>query len=125
METGGNKIDVRLVGINVPESDECYGDEALDHLIQNLKGRAVDLETLGTDQFDRTLAHLYLDGANVGLDLVEDGFAIALTPDDGDTRFLEAEQFASTAGLGLWGTEICGGTGPLPDLSIDFEMDSC
>ena len=121
VETGGQQIDVRLVGINAPESDECFGNEALDHLIENLKGRSVDMETLGTDQFDRTLAHLYVEGMNVGLDLVENGFAIALTVEGDNSEFLSAETAAAGAGLGLWGTEVCGGTGPLPDLSIDFD----
>lgn len=121
VDANGELIDVRLVGINAPENDECYGGEALDYLIDNLKGEEVGLETLGTDQFGRTLANLFVDGENVGEKIVESGHAIAMTPGDQTRGFLSAEESARSELAGLWGTEICGGVGPLPDLIITMD----
>ena len=121
VETDGGLLDVRILGVNAPESDECYGNEALNNLIDTLKGRPVEIESVGTDQFGRTLAHVYLEGDNVGRELVEQGFAIALTSEENRHDYVPAEGMASTNGRGLWGTEICGESNPIPALSIDFD----
>lgn len=120
VETGdGELIDVRLMGINAPDSGECFYGEAKDHLIDNLKGHNVALEIVGVDQFDRTLAYLWDGNLNVNRDLLARGMAIASTPRDGDRHgavLLVTEERAYRQGKGLWG-EDCGSR-PVPDVRI-------
>ncbi len=117
----GQELEVRLDGINAPEIDECFHSEARDHLTSLVGGRVVDLTVSGTDQFGRTLAHIYLDGMHVNLEMVARGMAIATTPPAGDpTELLTAEERVADEGLGLWSPHSCG-TGPLPPVEIDFD----
>ena len=86
IETGSAEIEVRLMGINAPESDECFGQEAEQRLVDLVEGQEVGLEDMGQDQFDRTLAYLWLGDLLVNLEQVGGGFAIATTPVEGDAQ---------------------------------------
>lgn len=124
VDLSGSFTDVRLMGINAPDVGECFFDEALAYLIRSLEGRQVDLEVIGDDQYGRTLAYVWVDGAPVNLDLVERGFAIATTP-DGDDRdgaaILEAEEEARSRQRGMWGEMVCGANGLIPDLNLQVD----
>ena len=123
---GGRDEDVRLVGINTPETKdprkpvECFGKEASAHLAELLpKGEAIRLErdVEPRDHFGRLLAYVYRrrDELFVNLDLAAGGYAEALTipPNVAHTDdLLAAVAGARSAGEGLWGA--CGG----PDLPV-------
>lgn len=114
------RVQVRLDGINAPESEECYHREATGHITALLEGREVGVEVTGTDQFGRVLAHIHLDHLDVNLEMVSAGMAIATTPDPGRPETLiEAEESAAGLERGLWDPQACG-TGPIPRVVIDF-----
>jgi Staphylococcal nuclease homologue len=121
--TEDSEVEVRLMGVNAPEQDECHYQESRDHLTGLIEGESVGLEVISTDQFDRTLAHVWLDGLLVNEDLVSRGFAIATTPpEDGDPHgesLIAAEEGAYQAGVGLWSTTVCGSAAPVPEITID------
>ncbi len=122
MAAAGEELEVRLMGINAPERDECFYDEASDHLSNLIEGEMVGLEVIGIDQFDRTLGYVWLDDLLVNLDLVNRGFAIATTPDEGDSHgetLIAAEKTASGDGRGLWSATACGSSGEVPPVVID------
>lgn len=124
VETDEGTITVRLVAINAPDQGECYADEGLEHLIDTLKGRQVDLEVLGVDQFDRTLAHVFTSDRHVNLEMVELGLALASSPSDDDPYgdlILEAEETAFTDATGLWSSTACGHGADRPDVVFDAE----
>ena len=112
----GRVVDVRLAGINAPEGDECSGDDAADALLQAVGDRIVELEVIGTDQFQRTLAFVWESGRNVNLEMVRLGLAIATTP--AHAGFMEAERDAAAVGLGLWAPDACSSE-PLPEVVLD------
>jgi endonuclease YncB( thermonuclease family) len=120
--SNGAEIEVRLMGVNAPEQGECYGQESSDHLAGLIEGELVDLEVIGTDQFDRTLAYVWLDDLLVNHELVIQGFAIATTPEDGDPHgkmLIAAEEAAFGAGSGMWSETACGSSGAMPVVGID------
>jgi micrococcal nuclease len=127
VDLDGDETDVRLAGVNAAEDGECYHDQATEHLRGLLDGRTVGVEEVGTDQFDRTLAYLWLDDRLVNLGLVEQGFAIALTPEPNETTgelLLAAEETAYLEMAGLWSASACGTTGPPPEVTVgDLEFD--
>ena len=117
LETG---LRVRLAGVNAPEADECYSSQAADRL-RALSGADLEIEVVGIDQFDRTLAYVWSQGTLVNLDLVARGLALASTPAEGDPygrSLVQAEEAAYAQRLGMWSPHACGG-GPLPSLEID------
>jgi len=110
---GGEKIRVRLIGINAPEHDECYGSQATQALRHLVDGRTVTLvtDTEASDQYGRLLAYVYVDGKLANQSLVEDGFALArpyppntsLQPD-----LDRAMQRARRERAGMWAPSACG-----------------
>jgi micrococcal nuclease len=113
---------VRLVAINAPDRGECLADQARDYLIDTLRGETVRVEEIGTDQFDRTLGHVFVGDRHVNLEMVTMGLALASTPEESDSyrrAILDAEEAAYSNGVGLWAVDACGGSGEPAALSID------
>ncbi|NJN96848.1 MAG: hypothetical protein HC875_23475 [Anaerolineales bacterium] len=98
---------VRYIGINTPERNQPYYNEAAALNRQLVEGKNVqlefDLETF--DQYGRSLAYVWLDGVLVNLEIVEQGFANSFTVQPNiryEAEFRRAEQEAREAGRGLW-----------------------
>lgn len=120
---------VRLIGISAPEAVPgrpvgCYGPEASAKARELLDGRTIDLQRDPTqddkDIFGRLLRHVWMDGANVALTLIEEGYAEEHTYSDpymGWEDFNEAEGRAKAEGLGLW--SAC--SDEVPGISIPFD----
>ena len=123
---GGRSENVRLIGIDTPESVaptrpvQCYGEEAALQLAGLLPaGEEITLllDSEARDAYDRLLGYIVRsrDGLFVNLNLVADGFAAALNIAPNDSyaaAFAQAEAAAISAGRGLWGA--CGG----PDVPL-------
>ena len=113
----GSEVEVRLLGINAPEGSECHGDAARDTLEQLVDAATVTLvsDAEQTDQFDRLLRYLYVDGLNVNLALIANGDAIALQGDHSlDLEFVDMAASAAAVDRGLWAPDACG-SAPPPD----------
>jgi micrococcal nuclease len=88
----GNNTHVRLLGINTPEKGEFYYQEAKDFLSNLTLNKTVKLE-YGKDKQDlygRTLAYIILDGKNLNIEQVRNGFANLFIYDK-DKHTLELE----------------------------------
>ena len=133
----GQAVDVRLLGLNAPEIDECHGDVARAALTDLLAGFRVRMVAgdEDADAFDRLLRFVYLEpeGAPpifVNAELIRIGAALALQDGsglEGELKRLEDRSFAS--GLGMWGTFVCGqvsgGTPDRPQLHVaDISFDA-
>ena len=105
-------LEIRLIGINAPEQDECFGSEAGAQLEQLLDATDVTLHPWPPelDDFGRELGFLVADGVFVNLSLVETGHVLARAQSDHDfiNEFDVAEDAASAAGVGLWAADACG-----------------
>ncbi len=101
-EAPSGEIEVRLLGINSPELDECHGRLAKDALVKMIEGRTIGLATeRDLDQFDRVLARAVVERAYVNMELVRNGHALALSDDTPDRDLLfEAEEIARAAEVG-------------------------
>jgi micrococcal nuclease len=105
---------VRIVGINAPESAECFGELATDALAELVKDEALVLvaDRSDVDRFGRALRYVEtIDGVDVGAELVAGGFAIArrYPPDDARADFYaRLQREAQDARRGLWAPDACG-----------------
>ena len=105
----GQSLNVRLLGINAPEQDECWSEEATAALEQALAGRNNSIVGAEEDQYGRLLAYVYSGATNVNYGLVLDGSAIAIAVDHEDLPdFLAAEEEAISLERGLWAPTACG-----------------
>ena len=83
-DRGTERIRLRLIGWDSPETGNSAGCAAEDALGQKVEARAkalfADGQTLsfkpeGTDRYGRTRAHVYLDGQHIGWLLAKDGLS--------------------------------------------------
>jgi micrococcal nuclease len=80
-DVDGETIELRMLGINASERDECHSDKALDFLVKKIGDAAIDIETVATDQFGRALGYVWHEDEMVNLTLVSNGLAIAQIAD--------------------------------------------
>ena len=117
----GRDETVRLLGINAPETDQCWGSEATRAAAALLEGATVTLVADPTqndrDRYGRLLRYVVLaDGTDVGRRLVEDGDADERTYDGQYARqadYRAADAAAAAAGRGLNDPATCNGN-PTP-----------
>ena len=98
---------VRYLGINTPERGQPFYEEAKALNAQLVAGKQVRLEfDMDTrDQYGRVLAHVFVDGTHVNLELVRQGYANVYTVPP-NLKYSEdlraAERIARERQRGLW-----------------------
>jgi micrococcal nuclease len=102
-----NKMRIRLIGINTPEKDMYFYEEAKEFMKILVQNKQVKLErdVTNKDIYGRYLRYVYLPDLFVNLEMIRCGFANAYTypPDVKYTyKFLEAERAARENEAGLW-----------------------
>lgn len=109
----GKDITVRYLAINTPESTtkkEFYGKEASEYVCNKLKNATkiqleYDDKSDRLDKYDRTLAWVIVDGENLQLDLVRNGYA-EVKYIYGNYKYLDElknlEKEAKNQKLGIW-----------------------
>ena len=108
--TGGQRVRVRLRGVDAPEHDQAFGAQATDSVAALLPvGRLVQLRRHGVDRYGRTLGSLVLPpasgtGGRGALDslLVVRGWAWAYDPAHKVAGRAAQQAQAQAAGRGLW-----------------------
>jgi micrococcal nuclease len=118
---------VRLIGINAPERDECWGEEstvALSDLLGESAVLTYDVER--RDPFGRLLAYVWTtDGAFVNRAMAAGGHALARAYEPNTTKQEElesAEEKAEDSGAGLW--SACAAAGTAESVRItDYEAN--
>ena len=98
---------VRLIGINTPEKNEYYFEEATNKMKELLSGREVILvkDISEFDKYGRLLRYVYVDGVFVNELMVSEGYAEAVEyyPDlKYRQKFNKAELYARSNKLGIW-----------------------
>lgn len=108
-------VRVRIIGIDTPETvdprrpAECFGAEASAKAEELLAGKVVvlaaDASQGDADKYGRALRYVSVNGVDVGLALIEGGFAEEYTydaPYERQTAYQEAEATAEISGAGMW-----------------------
>jgi micrococcal nuclease len=68
-------IRVRLLGIDTPERGDEGFSAAKEYVTKRAVGREVMIRTERSDSFDRWLAQVFVDGVDIGAELLDLGFA--------------------------------------------------
>ncbi len=98
---------VRLIGINTPEKNQPYFEEAKKSLEDLVLGKEVRVEkdVSEADSYGRILGYLYIGDIFVNQKMVEDGLAVVSTvpPDVAHVEeFLQAVEVAKQKCVGIW-----------------------
>jgi micrococcal nuclease len=111
--TNGQKVAIRLVGIDAPEKSrkkhepgQPFSQASTKHLASLVLNKYVDIVPYGKDRYGRTLGVVYVDGKNVNLEMVKAGLAEVYRgkPATGfdNGPYQKAEDEARQAGAGMW-----------------------
>ena len=109
----GQKLTVRLVGIDAPEKSsgknkpgQPFSQKSTKYLASLVLNKTVDVVSFGEDRYGRTLGVVYVDGKNVNLEMVQAGLAEVYRgkPSKGfdNGPYNSAEEDARTRKLGMW-----------------------
>ena len=117
----GTEDEIRLLGINAPEPEECFADEARAMLAE---ATGDDIVIVGDerDQFGRIVAYAFAGSTNLNQWMLTEGGAIAMSsqhellPD-----FIAAEQDAVVRGTGLWSIGVCATTSGVFIFEVEFD----
>ena len=98
---------VRLIGIDTPENGQCGFDEAkqaLENLLASGPATFYSGTTSDKDKYDRLLRYIEVEGIDVGLNLISNGFAIArydsrdgYGPHDRESEYIKADENSTAA----------------------------
>ncbi len=122
VEIDGEERPVRLMGINAPERDECWGPESTSHLADLVGAGNLTMSIADEDQYQRLLAYVSVDDLVVNVAQVEAGMAIAFSGGGSlQPQIFAAEDRARSAGAGWWGSGACGGR-PAVELTLSLEQ---
>jgi micrococcal nuclease len=111
VDIGGETVEVRLIGINAPEGDECYGDAARAALVDAIADRRLTLVggVEDADDFGRLLRYVYVDGENVNAVMLAEASALTLqTEHPLADEFFDIGSRAAEEGIGMWAPDACG-----------------
>ncbi|MEK6820519.1 MAG: thermonuclease family protein [Nanoarchaeota archaeon] len=94
---------VRLLGVNTPEKNQYYYEEAKNFLA-SLEGKQIKLEIQGKDLFQRILAYVIYDDRLIEEEILENGYGNYFTynEDKYTSRLKSAEKKAINKQIGVW-----------------------
>lgn len=103
--SGKNNYTCRLYGIDAPESSQAYGKEATNHLKSLILNKNVNIEFTGNVTYGRQVCRIKLNGVDINLAMVKEGYAWAYKQyleRPHASEYIEAENSARKARKGLW-----------------------
>jgi micrococcal nuclease len=95
-------LNVRLDGIDAPESGQPFGNRARQELSSLVFGQTVIVQKTGEDRFQRVLGVIFKNKTSINAKLIEDGFAWHYKEYSKDRQLAELEHNARQAKRGLW-----------------------
>lgn len=104
LQTAEEALKIRMDGIDAPESDQEFGAEAKEFLNKYLY-KAAKVIPNGVDRYGRTIGTLFVDGVNINLLMVRDGFSWHYKKYSSDQELARAEEMARKEKKGLWKNE--------------------
>jgi micrococcal nuclease len=93
---------LRLADIDAPEKDQPYGEASTRALAAWVLDQRVEVDTVATDVYGRTIARLRAGMLAVNEEMVRQGYAWASAWSRSNAALTEAQQAARHAQRGLW-----------------------
>jgi micrococcal nuclease len=95
-------VQVRLEGIDAPEAGQPFGAKARQALASKILAKTINVERKGNDKYGRTLGVVWLDGRNINLEMVAEGWAWHFKKYSKDPVLASTETQSRAKHTGLW-----------------------
>ena len=102
------QLKIRVAFIDAPELGQAFGYKAKQAMSALVFGKDVELVPHTIDRYGRTVALVFVDGRDAGLELIKEGLAWAYehylpeASPEIQTQYLATERAARVSRLGLW-----------------------
>ena len=96
------KFRIRLDKIDAPEKKQAFGNKAKQFLSTLIFGKKVSIRFKSIDNYGRVLGVVSLDGKEINLVMVQNGYAWHYSYYDKTPAYIEAEKQARAEKKGLW-----------------------
>lgn len=98
----GDRVDVRVWGVDCPESSQPYGPAAENVARQVVQGEVVDIDVMDSDQYGRLIGRVQKGSTDLARTLAYHGMAWHSRRYPTSERLKELEQEARAENRGLW-----------------------
>jgi micrococcal nuclease len=116
---GTVKFRIRIAGMDAPEHDQAFGQNAKAELIDLVGGKEITIKPIGEgiDRYGRSLGQIFVGGQDVSLLMIQKGFAYYYRPTCEDyplgakkfnydpRAYVSAEATAKQSKLNLWSVD--------------------
>ena len=102
LDPSNTQLKIRLNKIDAPEKSQAFGQRSKQHLSDIVFGKSVTVTWEATDRYGRILGTVWVDGRDINLQMVRDGFAWHYKRYDSSPAYAKAEADARAARRGLW-----------------------
>ena len=75
IQSGSQKIRVRMYGIDAPELKQKYGEESKKYLEKRIMDKNVDIKVINQDQYGRKVGKVFYKNKDINLEMIETGNA--------------------------------------------------
>jgi micrococcal nuclease len=75
IQSGSQKIRVRMYGIDAPELKQKYGKESKKYLEKRIMDKNVDIKVINQDQYGRKVGKVFYKNKDINLEMLETGNA--------------------------------------------------
>ena len=108
LDAAKQQHNIRILGIDAPEKSQPYSKAAKKHLNQLIAKKTVCLEPVETDRYQRTISKVILSDVDIGLALINSGYAwhykeyMSNQPEADQSLYAAGELQAKLSVIGLW-----------------------
>jgi endonuclease YncB( thermonuclease family) len=102
MAGGSTSLRVRLHAIDAPEKGQPFSNVARTRTRELVEGKRVRVEVRDRDQYDRLVARIYVEDADLSEQLIREGLAWHYTRYSSEIALGNAQREARRAHRGLW-----------------------
>ena len=101
-------LSVRIAFCDAPEKRQAFGTRAKQAMSELAFGKEIELRRLTIDRYGRTVGQVFVDGKDVGVEMLRQGFAwvydryIAEASTASQAKYRQAQEEAKAERLGLW-----------------------
>ncbi len=95
-----DNLKVRIQGIDSPEISQKFGKEAKKQLIILTKNKTLRIKIIKFDRYNRAICYIFANNKDVGLQMVQTGYAWAYRRYTNEYVF--AEEKAKNRRIGIW-----------------------
>lgn len=103
IQSGSQRIKVRMYGIDAPELKQNYGEDSKDYLEKRILNKNVDVKVINEDKYGRKVGKVFYKNKDINLEMIKTGNAWFYEYHaKKEKEYRKASKSAQEQKLGLW-----------------------